>query len=396
MIVVADDFTGAAEIAAASFHRGFSSAVLRDPLPENSIVRHTVLDTDSRLSDPSDAQAAISRAIRFISRQPKQGLFKKVDSVLRGNLGVEFATLATALHKRRILLHPANPSTGRSIWDRTYRINGTPISETEFAIDPTHPAMSDDPVRLLGDVPGFQVHCCKHHEHLPETGLIICEASTADDVKAWSKKLLPSDLPAGGREFYESIIENERPLPQDRRSSPSLPPQATLLIHGTVSRQRDEFHRSLKRPARARLALSPAANEASALAKACEAIIATLRKTSLATLEFERLPTAPANAAQEIERVLQALLAKLKEHSSLLSNRLHLILEGGATAALVMKQLGINELQVERIWAGGVVSLATPSYEALSITTKPGSYPWPPALVASLPNQATQLPATTL
>ncbi|MBD5780400.1 hypothetical protein IEN85_12945 [Pelagicoccus sp. NFK12] len=384
MIVVADDFTGAAEIAAASFQHGFSSAVLRTPIPEYTIVRHTVLDTDSRLLQAADAQSAIERTLDFIEKQPPQRYFKKVDSVLRGNVATELATLAKALNKPRVILHPANPSAGRAIKDRTYLVNGTPLSKTEFAKDPTHPATSDDPLQLIGIVSDFPLHYCTLADELPAAGIVVCESASASDVKAWSRKLEATDLPAGGRDFYECIIEDEKPKVSNIAHNPIRAKQASLLIHGTVSHQREAFHHAVKGRKLTRLQLSPERNDATALKKTIEALSEALRNEGLATVEFERLARPPANASLEIERALAEILKKLKSRRPHFSNRLHLIVEGGATAALVLQQLDINELQVEHVWAGGVVSLSTPSFEKLTITSKPGSYPWPAALVQKL------------
>jgi uncharacterized protein YgbK (DUF1537 family) len=63
----------------------------------------------------------------------------------------------------------------------------------------------------------------------------------------------------------------------------------------------------------------------------------------------------------------------------------HLLIAGGATAASVLRALGWTRLEVVRVWAPGVVSLRPDSAPFLTVTMKPGSYPWPPSLRRSLP-----------
>ena len=64
---------------------------------------------------------------------------------------------------------------------------------------------------------------------------------------------------------------------------------------------------------------------------------------------------------------------------SLRSQRPHLCLEGGETAAAVLKQLGEESFTVKHEWEPGVVTLT--SERELLATVKPGSYPWPAKLL---------------
>lgn len=57
----------------------------------------------------------------------------------------------------------------------------------------------------------------------------------------------------------------------------------------------------------------------------------------------------------------------------------HLCLEGGETAAAVLKQLDEVSYTVLHEWEPGVVTLVSESQ--LTTTVKPGSYRWPPQLL---------------
>ena len=57
----------------------------------------------------------------------------------------------------------------------------------------------------------------------------------------------------------------------------------------------------------------------------------------------------------------------------------HLCLEGGETAAAVLKQLNEESFTVLHEWEPGVVTLRSESQ--LLATVKPGSYRWPPQLL---------------
>ena len=63
----------------------------------------------------------------------------------------------------------------------------------------------------------------------------------------------------------------------------------------------------------------------------------------------------------------------------------HLMVEGGTTAAAITRALDWSELTLEHAWAPGVSSLRPAAAAGLTLTLKPGSYPWPDALANFLP-----------
>jgi len=58
----------------------------------------------------------------------------------------------------------------------------------------------------------------------------------------------------------------------------------------------------------------------------------------------------------------------------------HLLIAGGATAAIVLRALGWSTLRVVRVWGPGVVTLEPADAPDCAVTLKPGSYPWPASL----------------
>ncbi len=75
------------------------------------------------------------------------------------------------------------------------------------------------------------------------------------------------------------------------------------------------------------------------------------------------------------ERLLEALAGLVAQCIS--AQRVdHLLLEGGATAACVLRRLGMKRFRVIREWAPGVVTLRAVNGQGIEITVKPGSYPW--------------------
>src|SRR5439155_8498064 len=107
-------------------------------------------------------------------------IYKKVDSVFRGQIRSELATVARLFARSSVILLPQNPSRDRTISpDEEYRIDGLPLRETAFADDPDHPARSSLATDLLGDP---SAKCITLDDALRRDRINIAAASSADDV----------------------------------------------------------------------------------------------------------------------------------------------------------------------------------------------------------------------
>jgi uncharacterized protein YgbK (DUF1537 family) len=116
--LIADDLTGAAD---ASVHFAGSRLVeiqiplpsrwgeLGPDLPEPDGL--TVLDTESRHLPADQAAAAVTLACRNLG----EGVFKKVDSTLRGSIVAELKAACLALGKSTAVLAPSLPGQGRTV-----------------------------------------------------------------------------------------------------------------------------------------------------------------------------------------------------------------------------------------------------------------------------------------
>ena len=147
ILVVADDITGAAEVAGVAHEAGcrvrFTTSW--EGLTEGEVSEVTVLATDTRSMPQSEARQCAQAVVDTLRQgeNPYTHLFKKTDSVLRGWVADELAPFAE-LGYDKVLLMPANPSKGRTIEQGEYRINGTPLHETVFSTDPEFPARTSN------------------------------------------------------------------------------------------------------------------------------------------------------------------------------------------------------------------------------------------------------------
>ncbi|HWA28014.1 MAG TPA: four-carbon acid sugar kinase family protein [Lacunisphaera sp.] len=355
-IVLADDLTGAAEVAAIAHEAGLSALVLTR-LPRKPVAADVIVfDTNTRLAPPAKAARIVRTATRRLRRWPHAGFFVKVDSVLRGSVGAQLSACAKELGRPRTVLVPANPSLGRVIRQGRYAVNGRPLHETAFAHDPHHPRVTDEVATLLGTGDGPLAVCASQARRLPRAALVVGETATAADVRRWAGRVDARTLPAGGGDFFRAWLKRQGGA---RRAVPDyqLPVGGGLLLHGTTAAPADA--RAL--PFRGLLPPSLAVVRA-ALAQRGAVAVAPVPRT-----------LGQAGAPAAIARGFAHLTRSLHRTGSFR----HLLIAGGATAATVLRALGWSELRVVRNWDQGVVTLQPVAEPDFAVTMKPGSYRWP-------------------
>jgi uncharacterized protein YgbK (DUF1537 family) len=370
IIAIADDLTGAAEIAAIGHRVGWRAEVITR-WAEPAANALTVIDTDTRLAASDVAGRALSGIGRSLAGIEYDFIFKKTDSVLRGPVLSEVTSLATALGRRAVLLVPANPSLGRVIRDGKYFVDDVPLDRTVFAHDPHHPAHTAEVAHLLG---GGAVSVREPHEELPRSGIVVGATSTREDIVAWARRLDDSMLAAGGRDFFTAAIET-RGFAREPASSAFAPGSPTLLVRGSLASATRILH-ALQLPP------NVVAGDDTELGPWIKRVLATL-----ATDNFAAVECAPADGDQAPARIRAAFAALVHRAVDAKAVR-HVMVEGGATASSILNILGWNRLLVAREWAPGIVTLRPAVDDGIAVTLKPGSYAWPDALWAHVANPA--------
>ncbi len=125
LFAVADDLSGAAETALALSMRGTRSVVLLAPRPHPADV--VVVDLDTRAQRPALAARAVADALAHV--RPGDRVFKKIDSLLRGNVAAEVGALTEAGYG--VVLTPALPVARRTVTAGVPHVDGLPLHETD-------------------------------------------------------------------------------------------------------------------------------------------------------------------------------------------------------------------------------------------------------------------------
>lgn len=357
MIVIADDITGAAEIAGIAFIHGQQVRLLCGasgcdgflcscPTATN---KTTVIATDTRSMTEAEAVTETRRVISyssFLISHSSFPVFKKTDSALRGHVVAELSALMEATGYQRAVYLPANPSKGRIIKNGVYYINNVPLHETDFSFDPEFPAKTSVLKERFPDA--------------ESKGIMIPDATSLDDIcRVVTEYNDGKTLFAGAADLFAAIISRsgEPIIPSPFRAScPS-----TLILCGSTQ----------SKPLELGIPVAPMprvvydGSEDTSRWNTTDYV-----KTHSLILTMPYSHRTGKEAAVHL-RTVMALKAK-ELIAQYCPN--HLIIEGGATAWATLQILGWQQFDIVTQIAPGVVQMSATG--GTLVTLKPGSYPW--------------------
>lgn len=359
IIVIADDITGAAEIAGIGLQYGLQVKLVMDYITQLSTgCDLLVCATNTRSLTEEEAIRQSHRLAGQLRASGCQQVFKKTDSALRGHLTAEIQPLLDLLHFKQALLIPQNPSKGRTIQNGIYYINDTPLHETFFKDDPEFPAQSSEVNHFLQGRPGFT----------------IANATSVEQIKEYATSLPSDTLPAGGADFFSAYLEVQGyRLRATRYTFNGLMGGGVLVVCGsTVQHPLASFgYIQRYRVPIASMPLPVFMGDEAPYPWIERIKNLYIRKQSL-IITIGHPPKTGKAFADRLKQILTRASAVL------LSTRTpsYLIIEGGATAFSILQQLGYNEFTVKLEIAPGVIYLAPIRFAKFHIIIKPGSYSW--------------------
>lgn len=141
--IIADDLTGANDTALQFKKCDTKTKILLDyniPPENDSNTEVWAISTESRNIDPLSAKQRMIETISNLNKNLNlEYFYKKIDSTMRGNIGIETLTMAEVLGYDAAIIIPAFPSEGRITIGGYHLSKGVPISRTEMAKDPHSP-----------------------------------------------------------------------------------------------------------------------------------------------------------------------------------------------------------------------------------------------------------------
>ena len=142
-LIVADDLTGANDTALQYFKNGSNTKIVIDCTQDFSDIENVdiwAVPTESRNISKEDAV----KRVLIVTEKLKENLgiekfYKKIDSTLRGNVGVEIIAMLEITQKEAAIIAPAYIEEGRITVGGYQLLNGVPIERTQCALDPKAP-----------------------------------------------------------------------------------------------------------------------------------------------------------------------------------------------------------------------------------------------------------------
>lgn len=369
IVVIADDITGAAELAGIALTHGLRVSLhassSKGEIGACDDAEVVVIATDCRSYSQEEAVGCMEGVLEALKGFGADVVyFKKTDSALRGHIVAELDVMMRKLSISRTLLLPQNPSKGRIVQQGVYSIHGVPLAETAFSYDPEFPAHHSSVEKILPGIKSVAIG-----EALYE-GISLGDAVSVSDVVMHLSHLPEKTLLAGAADLFEAYLSQRYGKTNvDTASFDVRSAGKTLVVCGsTQSRSlknevpfahRDTVERSMP--------LSVYQGESSL--DWIESLVSDYTAHECLILQVGH----PSSGGKEQAVYIRTLFATIVARLTSLQAPSLLIIEGGATAFAILSALGWQALSVCQELAPGVVVLA---HENTHIMLKPGSYGW--------------------
>lgn len=365
--VIADDFTGAAELAGIGLRYDLKVELAMSAISTDADL--LVVSADSRSLNSRAASKVISKTVKDTLALEPLFIYKKIDSVFRGHVLDEIRIQMQESGLKKALIVGGNPSLGRTISKGKYYINGDLISDTDFGNDPEF-AITDSSVLKIIRAANGEAVVLKHTDDLPETGIVIADVESDEDVKAWANKIGEKWLLAGAGDFFTALLERDFKSKTIQASDESFP---HLYVSGTAYSKSQQFVKEIKNNLGCVAYLSLEMMKTGEISDELwfKKISEILNKQKKAVVAINDKDVDPWYvSAVHLRTTMAEVVKRIVEE-----NRVkEIFIEGGSTAASILRELGIEKLNVVNELERGVVRMKAGE---LYITVKPGSYALP-------------------
>ena len=368
--IIADDLTGAAD-AAAAYGPTHSSCVILDvesAWPDAEILS---INTESRYLAAEEASSVVTSAVGRALGQHRR-VFKKIDSLLRGNVGVEVAAALAQItqgsEKGLAIVAPAFPATGRTTEGGVVLVGGVHNVEGNFGGDVARAlapgALSVDVV--AGPAGRNPEELARHLREVQERGTdaVVLDAVSDDDLKTIAAAAELLDFPAllvgsGGLAGHVAAREEGTAA----RNAQARRVNRTLTVIGSYSSLARQQTEALVAAGAEHIMLDHDALDEPAVAS----LVAEAMTRTDVVLTPDPMGIVDKSQALVVAEALAGATAAGVGHCDAL------VLTGGETATAVLKALGAGSFTVLGEVEPGVVMSLLPEPLPL-LVTKAGAF----------------------
>lgn len=189
LLVIADDLTGALDTGVKLAKKQIATLVALDYryITYSNIEKYdvVVIDTNSRHIKKNEASKKIKDILKYFKNFniDINNIYKKTDSALRGNIGIELDALLRATDYNELHFIPALPDINRTTVDGIHYIDGKKVSESVFARDPFEPVKYSSVKEIINEQSDLEVVSTKVCIKKPtEKTIIVYDAETNSDI----------------------------------------------------------------------------------------------------------------------------------------------------------------------------------------------------------------------
>lgn len=367
---IADDVTGATDLADALRNRGLATRLVlglpHQPIPRDVDAVVVALKIRSVPSDQAQMQAAL--ALKALRQGGVSHFYLKYcstfDSTSAGNIGPVADRLSAELNVESVPHCPAYPENRRTVYKGYLFVGSQPLSESPMRHHPANPMTDSNLIRLLqrqtkrpvGLLPLEMVESgtsalSKRLADLDKDGVahVIVDAVFDRHVDTLGQAAGSLRLSAGSAPFAAALGVVLRPDGSHRVEDEPAPPQGlSAVIVGSASkastRQADEFGQHVP-------TLRLSVDE---LSRGTKTVESTLKWAQSHLISGPVLITADTAAIQQAQASLGTRTAARAVESGLAAIAValisagvrRLIVAGGETSGAVADALGLQELRV--------------------------------------------------
>ena len=394
---IADDFTGASDLANTLAREGMRTTQYIDvPVASSECdCDAAIIALKSRSIEPRLAVEQSLHALHWLQQQgARQFLFKycsTFDSTPAGNIGPVAEALLNELQTRAVVVCPAFPTTGRTIYQGHLFVFDKLLNESGLENHPLNPMTDADLRRWLGQqttgtighidqatVSAGAQNIGKALDRAATEGhsLVVVDAITDDDLRSIGAACEQAKLITGGSGIALGLPENYRKqglIGNGKSDFQQRAGYAAVLAgscSATTRRQIEHYQRGPKIPLQVESILDGSLTHEQLLQQldiASEPLI----YSSANPAEVEKLQSTYgiATVADGIEAFFGNLAVSLIDHGVE-----RLVVAGGETSGAVISALKLNSFDIGPEIDPGVPALSTRGEHPLAVALKSGNF----------------------
>ncbi len=391
--VIADDFTGASDIALTLAEAGMAT-VQYNGIPQGAGATSpeaAVVALKSRTAPVAEAVAQSLAACDWLLSQGAEQIVFKVcstfDSTAEGNIGPVLDALSARLNAEGVIVCPAFPENGRSVYQGHLFVGDRLLSESGMQDHPLTPmrdadlrrVLAEQTTRPVGHVPATVVAAGEEaiQDALPTGGYAIVDAISDYDLLTIGRAARGATLICGGSGIALGLPENFGATALTPHWEPITGPG--VVLSGSCSRAtRHQVALYLEVAPAREISAEDILEGRTSVEQLCDWVLSQ----TLAPMVFSSAD--PQSVAEVQERLGRARTAQVldgtfAELAAMLRQEgvRRIVVAGGETSGAVVQGLGATELEIGPRLAPGVPMVRMVGSEPVALALKSGNFGTP-------------------